>query len=209
MNIIGQTIRCKDPLKEALEIVGVDNLIISNSNFIGGKCCLRLNGCNNFTIDNVLCSGMMGPANPDGQGIQLINSWGKMNNISIVASKQAEDLISVYADRTVAGNVDINNVHLYGRGDSDSSTSICLDGPHCPTTTIKNISITRARCGITIGGGVGHVIYCDERSFKWCQSMIYVNQFYDGPFGNNTIHCPSDNYVLLGEKAGSTNKILR
>jgi hypothetical protein len=199
--IYGQTFT-GDPDREALEIVGEPLLQIRNCRFVGGSTCLRLNGCGTVEISGCTFAGMTGPADPDGQCIQLINPRGPhtIDRCVLTASPQAEDLINVFCDAPATGSVLITGCSWIGRGASDSSTSLCMDGPFCVPVSVRGGRMQGARCGITVAGLGGTVPHSIEGvRFVGCQTRIYVYAGYDGraPKVSLSGYVAAD--VLIGE----------
>jgi hypothetical protein len=168
-------------VREALEVVGQANYLLQRRFLRGGSTVLRLIDCPNFRLEHFTLAAPLGPPDPDGQCLQLIRSWGTILGLVCYASDAAEDLVSVYADRPVHGVVTIDGLTTFGRGKSDSGTSLCLDGPWCPTTIVKNFRFVGARCAVTIAGGVNHRV--GPGVFENCDNRVYVHPFYRGPFG--------------------------
>jgi hypothetical protein len=177
--------RPTDPTREALELVGEHDLIIDASQFTGGKTCLRLNRCGNVRITRGTMRGPLGPPDPDGQCIQIINPVGPIyvGQCTLIAGAATEDMISVYGDDPDAqrlGSVLIEGCAWYGRGTSQSSTSLCLDGPYCPPTSLRGGTIAGARCGITVAGGCNHALAAP--TFSGCGTNLYVERGYADDF---------------------------
>jgi hypothetical protein len=145
------------PGKEALELIGV-TAIFRRCHFVGGSSNLRLNACT-ADIEDCTFEAVTGPADPDGQCVQLINSVGRIHGCTFEASPDSEDLLSIYGDKLTAGTVLVEFCTFNGRGKSDSGNAICMDGAFAPSTIIRGGDITDARCGITIAGGVKHEIH--------------------------------------------------
>jgi hypothetical protein len=193
------------PDREGREFVGVDGLTIYLVQFVGGKTNLRFNRCSNVRV--LRCpklSGVTGPADPDGQCIQIIDPQGphSIERSTLVASDKSEDMINVIGDEPCPPEavVSIVGLNWQGRGVSDSSTSLCMDGPHCPPVHVTGGLIANARCGITIAGGAGHVI--DRVAMAGCGTKIYIFRKYPGgPWGNFTLRGYTRDDVLIGEGA--------
>lgn len=195
MKIVDQTF-LGHPRKEGLEIL--DKLVtIRRCHFSGGSTNLRFNNCTVLVEDSHFSSAK-GPADPDGQCIQLLRSVGIIRNCTFEASYDSEDLLSIFADQPIPGDVLIDSCRFLGRGKSDSGNSICFDGAHCPPTTVRNCSIGGARCGITVAGGRNHVV--SGVTIGDSDNSIYVDNLYGGRhFGPVLIQgCTLSVPVLLG-----------
>jgi hypothetical protein len=166
------------PSKEALLVAGVDSPIVRGCYITGGKTLLRFVDCTNVLVEFCHLEFPEGPADPDGQLIQFIRSSGTIRWNTGTAGSKAEDLFSIYSDKVLPANyaVSIYGNALDGRGDSDSSTSICLDGPYPPPTDVYANTITRARCGVTVAGGKGHRIYSNKH--RDCVTWFYKENLY-------------------------------
>jgi hypothetical protein len=193
------------PDREGREFVGEKDLTIYLVQFVGGKTNLRFNRCSNVRV--LRCpkfSGVTGPADPDGQNIQIITPQGPhaVERSTLVASDDSEDMANVFADQQCppGAAVLIVGMNWQGRGRSDSSTSLCMDGPFCPPVTVTGGLIAGARCAITIAGGAGHVI--DRVAMAGCGTKIYIYRGYKGgPWGNFTLRGYTRDDVLLGDGA--------
>ena len=157
------------------------NLSLKWVHITGGPNCLSLLNCPNFTLEHLILEKPDGPPDPSGHCLLLDKSWGSVNQVSVIASPQSEDLISVFSDIPLGGLVTLTNILATGRGLSNSSTSICLDGPYCPLTQISFSTLIKARCGVQIAGGQNHWLEKTLR-FKNCQTNW--NSFNYNPHGN-------------------------
>jgi hypothetical protein len=193
------------PDREGREFVGERDLTIYLVQFVGGKTNLRFNRCSNIRV--IRCpkfSGVTGPADPDGQCIDIIDPQGphSIEHCTFVASDATEDLINVYADEPCppAASVAILGCNFQGRGKSDSGTSVCADGKFCPPVSIVGGTISGARCAITLASGTGHRI--ERVAMAGCENRIFVYNGYEGavpPAVTLVGHSRAD--VLMGDGA--------
>lgn len=175
------------PDREALELVGRRRVVVAGDVFYGGSTQLRFVDCRDVVVRGCTFYGADGVPDPNGQDLQLLRSTGVVtDNVFYASPAHSEDLCSVFSDQPVVGAVTISGNVFYGRGASDSSTSVCLDGPACPPTAITGNRIVNARDGICVAGGIDHVI--TGNVFARCDTPIFVSDFYHSPgFGSFTI----------------------
>jgi len=173
---------------QGFEFGGVAKATFRGCYFTGGKTNLRLLDIPEVFITDSTFGGMSGPPDPDGQAIQLIRCGGVITGIECFATTRTEDLVSIYGDKasTRSLRLTIQDFKLHGRGDSPSSTSICIDGPHPPQTTIGPGTIQGARVGIQLAGGSNHTLK-EGITFEKCQNDVAVHPYYKGAFGPFTI----------------------
>jgi hypothetical protein len=166
------------PGREGLEVVGAADVTFTGCRFVGGSTCLRLNGCGKVTISRCTFECPTGPADPDGQCIDILRPEGvhTIDRCTFLASPATEDLINVYGDQPSAGSVIITGCSWIGRGTSGSSTSVCMDEANCVPVTVRGGRIQGARCGITLAGGGPHVV--DGVRFVDCGVKVYVYAGY-------------------------------
>lgn len=201
------------PGKEGKEILS-RSVIFRRCNFVGGSTNLRVNG-STLNAENCEFEGVAGPADPDGQCVQFLRSVGQLVGCVFNASADSEDLVSVYADKPVAGTVLIQNCLWRGRGRSNSGTSLCIDEQFPPPTHVLGGTIDAdprtphvlPRCGITIAGGGGHVI---ENVVINAETTIYVANLYGAAnFGPVLIKgCTLSSPPLIGPGVGRFVKVI-
>lgn len=180
---------------------GATNLVIRRRHFIGGSACCLLQDCTNVLVEDCTFEGMDGPADPKGQGLQLVRTTGIVRRCKFIASSNAEDLLSIYSDKPIPGTVSVEDCTFTGRGQSDSGNAICMDGGYPPSTTVARCSVSGARCGITISSGGGHRLrLC---TFSGNGVDIYIADLYTTkPFGPFTVaSCKVNVPILFGPGA--------
>jgi hypothetical protein len=190
--LIGATGTCA----ECLEFVGIDNLQLYNLVISGGVTGIRLNDCQNFTLTSLFINGTT-KSDPDanGQGIQVINSSGVIDNCEIVATTESVDLISIFGDmpQTELLEVKVWSNRLYGRGQVDFGNGVCVDGNHPPRTQVSGNRGRHNRCMVTIAGGSDHVVKGNTSIQN--DTDLYVEKGYDKPPRNVRVNQVSWNIL--------------
>lgn len=191
------TIRPDGKTPECIYRLDVPNYSLSHANVVGGTTCVRLERCQSFHLQYVTVSGMTGPADPDGHGIQIMNCGGVIEFPTVISDRVTEDCINIWGDdlENINRVVMIVSPNLYGRGLGSSGNGICVDGPCPPRVVVVGPRFIGNRCGFTLAAGYGHSF--TGGAAYGCETDGYVENDPDYqtlphfvPIGGLNINCP-------------------
>jgi hypothetical protein len=164
---------------EAIELLGVRRRVYVECDFDDAKTLARLNGCYLVGFDHCRFRNPLGPADPDGQGLQFINCtdcWA--THCQFWASPVSSDLFTAYFDAGHTGVVTCSYSEFVGAGVAGFSNALCLDGPGDGRLVADHCDVYGARAGVTVATGQAVIVAV---RFVGCPVDVYVARLYRRP----------------------------